>query len=110
MTITYSDGLAVEGVLLSRTEDMMRLAVRGADDVLEVSNINGTWVTADCEPVSVEFFWQRRDRKPTITEADCCCSRELAAKLIQSLFAGSNEDAIELEAPIDLPQIAARCS
>src|SRR5580658_7766200 len=97
MTITYSNGIAVEAVLLSRTENTMRLAVQGADDVIEVSNINGTWVAADCEPVSIRFAWERRDRKPVISEAECCCSQELAAKLIHSLFAGSNEEKIELE-------------
>jgi hypothetical protein len=101
MTITYSDGIAVEAVLLSRTESKMRLAVQGADDVIEVSNINGTWVAADCEPVSIQ---------PTISEAECCCSRELAAKLIHSLFAGSNEEKIELEARPPSHQLAARCS
>jgi hypothetical protein len=110
MTITYSDGIAVEAVLLSRTENIMRLAVKGADDVIEVSNINGTWVSADCEPVSIEFAWQRRDRKPMISEAECCCSRELAAKLIHSLFAGSNEDKVELEIRPEPRQMTARCS
>jgi hypothetical protein len=110
MTITYSDGIAVEAVLLSRTERKMRLAVQGADDVIEVSNINGTWVSADCEPVSIEFAWQRRDRKPTISEAECCCSHELAAKLIHSLFDGVNEEKVELEARPESHQLAARCS
>jgi hypothetical protein len=110
MTITYSDGMAVEAVLLSRTESKMRLAVQGADDVIEVSNINGTWVSADCEPVSIEFAWQRRDRKPTISEVECCCSHELAAKLIHSLFAGANEEKIELEARPESHRVAARCS
>ncbi len=109
MIITYSDGIAVEAVLLSRTENTMRLAVQGADDVVEVSNINGIWVSEDCEPISIEFAWQRRDRKPSVSEAECCCSRELAAKLIHSLFTGSIEDKIELDAPTESLQIAARC-
>ena len=109
MTIKYSEGIAFEAVLLSRTENTMRLAVQGADDVVEISNINGVWVSADCEPVSVEFAWQRRDRKPTVTEAECCCSRELAAKLIHSLFVGSSDAPIELEVRPELHQAAGRC-
>lgn len=102
MTIKYSDGIAVEAVLLSRTENSMRLAVQGADDVVEISHIEGTWVTSECEPVTIEFAWQRRNHKPTITEAECCCSRELAAKLIHSLFVSSSEDKTEPAAPREL--------
>lgn len=101
MTIRYSDGRPVEAALLSRTENTMRVAVQGADDATEFTNIKGTWVAADCEPVSIEFAWQRLDRKPTVSEAECCCSRELAAKLIHSLFAGGNETAMEAEAPAE---------
>lgn len=110
MKIKYSDGIAVEAVLLSRTDNTMRLAVQGAEDVIEVSNINGVWVSAECEPVSIEFAWQRRDHKPVISEAECCCSRELAARLIHSLFAGSSEDRVELEIPAEVRRMSARCS
>ena len=89
MTIKYSDGRAVQAVLLSRTEMTIRVAMEGFDDVMEFSNIKGTWVSADCEPVGIEFAWQRHDHKPTISEADCCCSRELAARLMRSLFTDS---------------------
>ena len=101
MTITYTDGKTLEAVLLSRslTEDTMRLAVEGADDVMEVVNIHGTWVTQDCEPVSIRYAWERRGPRPEITEDDCICSRELASRLIHSLFAGSNEATRKTDAP-----------
>lgn len=98
MTINYSDGRAVEAVLLTRTETTMRVAMQGTDDVSELSNVNGAWVSADCEPVTIEFAWQRRDRKPTISEADCYCSHELAARLIRLLSTNSSQDSIELRA------------
>jgi hypothetical protein len=98
MKIKYSDGRAVEALLLSRTESTLRGAVEGAGDVMEFSQINGTWVSADCEPVRIEFDWLRHDRKPAISEADCCCSPELAARLIHSLFTGSSEDGMEGDA------------
>ena len=59
---------------------------------MELSNINGTWVSADGEPVLIEFAWQRHDRKLTISEADCRCFHELAARLIHLLFTDSSED------------------
>jgi len=101
MTITYSNGKTVEAVLLSRMGDTMRLAVQGGDDVMEFTEIHGTWVSSECEPVSIEFAWQRLDRKPRISEDDCCCSREVAARLIHSLFAGSSEGRIEMDAAIE---------
>jgi hypothetical protein len=95
MTINYSDGRAVEAVLLTRTESTLLVAAQGADDVMEISNINGTWVSADCEPVAIEFAWRQLDRKPKISEADCHCSPELAARLIRLLFTDSSADTTE---------------
>ena len=95
MTINYPDGRAVEAVLLARTGCGLLVAAQGADDVMEISNINGTWVTADCEPVAIEFAWQQLDRKPKVSEADCHCSPELAARLIRLLFTDSNADTTE---------------
>src|ERR1035438_9006225 len=103
MTINYSDGRAVEAVLVTRTESTLLVAARGADDVMEISNINGTWVTADCESVAIEFAWQRLDRKPKISEADCHCSPELAARLIRLLFTDSSAETTESGVPLGCP-------
>jgi hypothetical protein len=104
MTIRYSDGRVGEALLLSRGEDTIRLQVRGADDVVEFSNIRGTWVSADCEPVSIEFAWQSDDRKSVVSEADCICSPELADRLLQLLFTANSDDA-----PAESRSLAARC-
>jgi hypothetical protein len=95
MTINYSDGRAVEAVLLARTKSTLRVAVQGASDVMEISDINGTWVSSDCEPVAIEFAWQQLDRKPKISEADCHCSHELAARLIRLLFTDTSAETTE---------------
>jgi hypothetical protein len=86
MTLTYLDGRAVEAVLLARTETTLRVVVQGADDVIELSAINGTWVAPGCEPVGIEFAWQRLDRKPKVSEIDCHCTDELATRLIRLLL------------------------
>jgi hypothetical protein len=99
MIINYSDGNSVEAVLLSRTEQTMRVAVEGAEDAMELSNIRGTWVSDECEPVSVQFAWQRNERKPALSGDDFCCSHELAARLIHLLFGGGAEETMELNAP-----------
>ena len=58
MTIYYTDGRSLEGVLLRRTDDSLRVAVEGSDDVEEFTRINGVWVSGDCEPVRIEFAWE----------------------------------------------------
>ena len=100
MTIQYTNGQTKEAVLLSRTEDSLRVIIAGADDVTEFTLIHDTWVSADCEPVTIEFAWQRRERKPTVTEADCCCSKELAASLIHLLYTDSSDDEMDAEAAL----------
>jgi hypothetical protein len=93
MTIRYSNGKAYEAVLLAQAENSMRVAIRGSDDVLELSEINGTWVTDECEPVRVEFAWSDRGLLDEVSEDECICSPELAARLLHLLFSGENEPA-----------------
>ena len=90
MTIRYSNGQAFEAILLSLTGGSMRDAQR-SNAVLELNQINGTWVSDECEPVHVEFAWARRGPAEEVTEADCICPHELAARLLHVLFAGENE-------------------
>ena len=91
MTIRYSNGQALEAALLSRTENSMRVAIQGSNDVEELNRINGTWVSDECEPVQVEFAWARRGPVEQVTEADCICPHELAARILHVLFGGENE-------------------
>lgn len=91
MTIRYSNGQAFKAVLLSQTEDRMRIAVQGSDDVLELRQINGAWISEDCEPAHVEFTWARQSSANDVTEEDCICPPELAARLLHLLFSGENE-------------------
>ena len=91
MTIRYADGKAVEGVTLRRTANMMRVAVKGCDDAAEFINVHGTWISEDCEPVTMEYG-PRRNALATLSEADCICPPELAARLIALLFTDSEED------------------
>jgi hypothetical protein len=109
MTIKFSDGRQVGAMLLSRTDDTLRLAVEGEDDVMEFTQVNGAWVSADCEPVSVVYAWERLNRLPTISEAECCCSHELAAHLLHLLFTGvpeDGEDALETPTEPDYARVA----
>ena len=100
MIIRYADGTAIEAVLLARDGNSIRVAPRGGDDVAEFREHNGTWVGEDCEPVSIEFEWQRRPAPPQVTEEDCICPRELASRLIHLLY-NPDETTAQDAAPAD---------
>src|SRR4051794_11878784 len=94
MTIQYANGKMIEAVLLSKTENTMRVAARGTEDLVELTQVNGAWITDDCEPVTVTFDWQRTQRPvEEITLEDCLCAPELALRLINLLHTDSDEDA-----------------
>ncbi|MGA1996272.1 MAG: hypothetical protein ABSH45_10890 [Bryobacteraceae bacterium] len=91
MTIQYSNGIMVEAILLSRAGERMRVAVRGSAEALEFVEYGGIWISEECEPVQIEFAWQRKTRRELLDEADCVCSRELASRLIHHLLTGEEQ-------------------
>jgi hypothetical protein len=91
MVLIYADGSRTEAFLLARTENKMRVAIPGSDDPLELTDIHGTWVTENCDPVRVEFAWQGKTRAQILTEADCICSHDLAARLLHLLWSADEE-------------------
>jgi hypothetical protein len=102
MVLIYADGSRTEAFLLARTENKIRVAIPGSDDPLELTDIHGTWVTEDCEPVRVQFAWEGKTREQVVSEADCVCSHDLAARLIHLLWNADEEvsagqDAVPVE-------------
>ena len=91
MVLTYANGSKTEAVLLARNENKIRVAIAGSDDLVELTDVHGTWVTEDCEPVYVQFAWEGKTREQIVTEADCVCSHDLAARLIYLLW-NADED------------------
>ena len=91
MKIRYQNGTAIEGMTLVRTGQTMRVAVQGWDDVMELNNIHGTWVSDDCEPVNVEIG-MTLEPLADYTDDQFICSQELASHLVNLLFSDSNED------------------
>ena len=104
MTIRYLDGKAMEGVTLARTANTMRVAIKGGDDAVEFIKVHGTWISEDCEPVTLEFG-PRRKAPATVSEPDCICSSDLAAHLIDLLLTDSAEDEWEGQATPQHPQL-----
>ncbi len=90
MTITFADGRTVNGIVLSQVEDSMRVALEGADDILEFTKKSGTVVSEDCEAVRIASSLDRRLAEPPAV-SDCICSKELAAHLLHLLLQSSDE-------------------
>ena len=98
MIITFSDDTKLEGRILTQTGSTMRVALDGATDLVDFTCISGQWVSEDCEPVEIEFAWQRTSRTKVISEADCICSPELASRLMRSLLSDSLDEEVGLPA------------
>jgi len=90
--IGYRDGTATEGIVLARDGDTMRVAVKDANDVVLFTRMRDVWVSEDCEPVQVRFDWQWHGTRQPVSEADCICSKELAARLIHDLVSGDQPE------------------
>ena len=55
LLIRFKNGKLLQGVMLALCSQMVRVAIRGAEDAAEFRLINRTWVSEDCEPVTIEF-------------------------------------------------------
>ena len=55
MHIRYSKGRVLEGIILSFTPDMARIALKGSDDAAEFQLVAGRWISEDWEPVVFDF-------------------------------------------------------
>jgi len=94
MRIRYQNGTSFEGITLLRTDEVVRVAVRGQDDAMEFTRIHGTWVSEDCEPVTMEVGMNRTTTED-YTDQDFICSPELASHLVRLLFTDSSEDLLD---------------
>jgi len=68
MHIRYSNGHALEGVILSLAPNMARVAVRDRDDVAEFRLVAGQWLSEEREPVVFEFLSAPKFQAPVWSE------------------------------------------
>ena len=92
MTINYPNGTTLKATLLMHGNDTLRATVPGDDDVRTFTLANGTWISGECEPVTIEFAWHRREPAHVPNETECICPMDLAARLITALRAGTRRD------------------
>jgi hypothetical protein len=92
MTITYANGNVSKALVLSHQEDEIRAIAAVSDDVMTFTRFQGTWISEEIDPVTIEFEGQRGGALPAPSVEGCICPKELAAYLIQTLFAGCEEE------------------
>jgi len=99
MTITYANGQTIKAALVVRTDNRIRVALAGQDDLTEFTQINDVWVSEDCEPVRIEFGWPPRINRE-YKEEDFVCSADLAAKMIHRLLNPEEDEELSTAAPL----------
>ena len=88
MTIMYSDGRVLEAMVLAHDEETLRVAVSGESDARTIRRIRGGWISEECDPVTIEFAWQRHGLPKVPDEIDCICPKTMASRLISIMLAG----------------------
>lgn len=53
--IKYASGSIRQGVLMAVWGNVMRVAVKDSDDLVEFRLHQNTWISEDCEPITFEF-------------------------------------------------------
>ena len=59
--LTLTPARTEEGVILAKQEDQMRVALPGAEDILELHRVRGRWMTEDNTPIELEALFTDRD-------------------------------------------------
>ena len=90
MTLRYQSGLVKNALLLARGEDTIRVMLEHQDDAIEISRLNGIWVTQECEPVELGQA-EQHPAPATPDDADYICPPEVVARLLRLLFSGEDE-------------------
>jgi len=99
MTITYANGQTMQAALVIRTDNRIRVAFPGCEDLTEFTQIDGTWVSEDCEAVQIQFGWPARPARE-YQEEDFVCSQELAARLIHLLLNPEEDEGTNAVPPV----------
>src|SRR5579871_1139541 len=85
MFITFLDGQSIEAHTYQSKGSTIRVAVRGREELLDLTCIRGQWVTENCEPVTIEFAWAQFKPAAGPKLEDCVWSPALAHELIEAL-------------------------
>ena len=88
MTLEYANGKTIEGVVLCRTESAMRVALRGHNDVVELMQVDGQWISEDRQPVRIQNPCRARAPLSQSAEDDLVCPEEVVSELVELVRQG----------------------
>jgi hypothetical protein len=55
MQIRYADGRVVDGMMLTLTGSVARVAIKDEEDAAEFRMVHDRWISEDCETVAFEY-------------------------------------------------------
>jgi len=84
MTITYPNGMKIEGIVLARTDEWIRVALRGCRDSVEfVAGPEGGWLS---EAGEVVRFGEPAPQPRVVDSLDeFLCPQEVVSSLVSGL-------------------------
>jgi hypothetical protein len=54
--LQYSNGRRVDGIILSASQDIMRVIVKRCADTVELRRVSGVWTSEDGSPIEFEML------------------------------------------------------
>ena len=92
MIIRYANGRTIQGVALARTDTTIRVALQGCHDVVQFTNMQGRWVSEDCEPVTIGSAAAQTSAAEPVSENDFVCAPDLADRLVRLLYQEAGQE------------------
>jgi hypothetical protein len=74
LLIRYPGGIIVEGVVLARGRNRMRVAAPGFSETIELSRAGPLWSTNNGEQVELDFIMSDRYQAKRVTSSRACAA------------------------------------
>ena len=74
LLIRYPGGIIVEGVVLAKGRNRLRVAVAGFPDTIELKRTGSRWITAGHVQVEFDFLMSDRHQAVSISSSTVACA------------------------------------
>ena len=74
LLIRYPGGIIVEGVVLAKGRNCLRVAAAGFPETIELSRTGTQWFNANREPVEFDFLMSARHQAERVSSTRAACA------------------------------------
>jgi hypothetical protein len=74
LLIRYPGGILVEGVLLAKGRDRLRVAASGFPETIELRRTGSRWITAGHVPVEFDFLMSDEHQAESVSSSSAMCA------------------------------------